>query len=289
MQQVARLACRGSFENRLDDYFVLLLSENSFTIFNLNTIREMPMIASLPMYARPELDYAISLLWDLIRKNLSKKGIPAPITLSQDAEDISSWLDPGLVLSQTCGMPYRNILHGKVQLVGTPNYDLPNCLPGHYFSAIVVRKNDPRLLLKDYDQAVLAYNMEVSQSGYAAPLNHAAAQGIHFPNRVESHGHLKSAEMVVSGKADIAAIDAVTWMLIERHEAFASKLRVLERTTPTTPVLPLITSLALDADQIFDAVKQAIQDLPQDMRDDMLLKGIVKIPASEYLNIPNPE
>ena len=247
------------------------------------------MIASLPMYARPELDYAISLLWDLIRKNLSKKGIPAPITLSQDAEDISSWLDPSLVLSQTCGMPYRNILHGKVQLVGTPNYDLPNCLPGHYFSAIVVRKNDPRLLLKDYDQAVLAYNMEVSQSGYAAPLNHAAAQGIHFPNRVESHGHLKSAEMVVSGKADIAAIDAVTWMLIERHEAFASKLRVLERRTPTTPVLPLITSLALDADQIFDAVKQAIHDLPQDMRDDMLLKGIVKIPASEYLNIPNPE
>jgi len=186
-------------------------------------------------------------------------------------------------------MPYRNILHGKVQLVGTPNYDLPNCLPGHYFSVIVVRKNDPRLLLKDYDQAVLAYNMEASQSGYAAPLNHAAAQGIHFPNRVESHGHLKSAEMVVSGKADIAAIDAVTWMLIERHEAFASKLRVLERTTPTTPALPLITSLALDADQIFDAVKQAIQDLPQDMRDDMLLKGIVKIPASEYLKIPNPE
>ena len=166
------------------------------------------MIASLPMYARPELDYAISLLWDLIRKNLTKKGIPAPITLSQDAQDIISWLDPGLVLSQTCGMPYRNILHGKVQLVGTPNYDLPNCLPGHYFSVIVVQKNDPRLLLKDYDQAVLAYNMEASQSGYAAPLNHAAAQGIHFPNRIESHGHLKSAEMVVSGKADIAAIEA---------------------------------------------------------------------------------
>jgi ABC-type phosphate/phosphonate transport system substrate-binding protein len=249
----------------------------------------MPMIASLPMYARPELDYAISHLWDLIRKNLSKKGIPAPITLSQDAEDVSSWLDPGLVLSQTCGMPYRNILHGKVQLVGTPNYDLPNCPPGHYCSAIVVRKNDPRLLLKDYDQAVLAYNMKISQSGYAAPLNYATAQGIHFPNRVESHGHLGSAEMIVSGKADIAAIDAVTWILIERHEAFASKLRVLERTTPTTPVLPLITSLGLNADQIFDAVEQAIQDLPQDMRDAMLLKGIVKIPASEYLNIPNPE
>jgi len=247
------------------------------------------MIASLPMYARPELDYANAHLWDLIRKNLNEKGIPAPITLSQDAENISSWLDPGLVLSQTCGMPYRNILQGKVQLVGTPNYDLPNCPPGHYFSAIVVRKNDPRSLLKDYAQTVLAYNMEISQSGYAAPLNHAAAQGISFPNRVESHGHLKSAEMVASGKADIAAIDAVTWILIKRHEAFAPKLRVLERTTPSTPALPFITSLTLDADQVYAAVEQAIKDIPQDMRDAMLLKGIVKISTSEYLNIPNPK
>ena len=77
-------------------------------------------------------------------------------------------------------------------------------------------------------------------------------------------------------------------MLIERHEAFISNLRVLEQTTPTTPVLPLITSLTLNADQIYDAVKRAIQDLSQDMRDAMLLKGIVKIPTSEYLNIPNP-
>jgi ABC-type phosphate/phosphonate transport system substrate-binding protein len=95
--------------------------------------------------------------------------------------------------------------------------------------------------------------------------------------------------MVANGQADIAAIDAVTWMLIERHDAFSSKLRVLERTTPSTPVLPLITSLTLDVDQVYDAVNQAIQDLPQDMRDAMFLKGIVKIPASDYLKIPNPK
>ena len=240
------------------------------------------------MYARPELDDTIAQFWDLIRKNLYQKGISSPTNLSQDAEDIGSWLDPNLVLSQTCGMPYRNILHGKVQLVGTPIYDLPDCPPGHYFSVIVVRRDDPRSTLKEYSQAVLAYNMEISQSGYAAPLNHAATKGICFPNRIKSHGHVKSAEMVSRGEADITAIDAVTWMLIERHEAFISNLRVLEQTTPTTPVLPLITSLTLNADQIYDAVKRAIQDLSQDMRDAMLLKGIVKIPTSEYLNIPNP-
>ena len=252
-------------------------------------VGKIPMIASLPMYARPELNDAIAYLWDLIRKNLNDKGIKTPETLSQDAEGLSSWLDPSLVLSQTCGMPYRNVLHGKVQLVGTPDYGLPDCPPGHYFSAIVVRKSDPRQALKDYAEAIFAYNMENSQSGFAAPLNYAAARGVSFTNRIESHGHVKSAEMVVNGQADIAAIDAVTWMLIERHDAFSSKLRVLEKTTPSTPVLPLITSLTLDVDQVYDAVNQAIQDLPQDMRDAMFLKGIVKISASDYLKIPNPK
>lgn len=247
------------------------------------------MIASLPMYARPEVNDAITHFWSLIRQNLNDKGINAPKTLSQNSEGLSTWLDPGLVLSQTCGMPYRNHLHGKVQLVGTPDYDLPDCPPGYYYSAIVVRKNDPRLTLKDYAQAMFAYNMENSQSGFAAPLNHAVAHGISFPDRIVSHGHLKSAEMVANGQADIAAIDAVTWRLIERHEAFVSKLRVLERTTPSTPVLPLITSLTLDADQVYEAVQQAIQALPQAMRDAILLKGIVKIPASDYLSIPNPK
>ena len=255
----------------------------------MKTIKQKSMMASLPMYAHPELSDVISYFWGLIRKNLNDKDINAPETLSQDSENPSSWLDPGLILSQTCGMPYRNFLHGKVQLVGTPDYDLPGCRPGQYFSEIVVRKDDPRSTLQDYGQAIFVYNITNSQSGFSAHLNHAAAQGVSFSTKVESHEHLKSAKMVANGKADIAAIDAVTWKLIERYDAFASKLRVLERTSPNTPVLPLITSLSLDADQVYDAVKQAIRGLTQDMRDAMLLKGIVKIPASEYLNIPNPK
>ena len=39
------------------------------------TVGEIPMIASLPMYTRPELDDTIAHFWDLIRKNLNDKGI----------------------------------------------------------------------------------------------------------------------------------------------------------------------------------------------------------------------
>ncbi len=72
----------------------------------------------------------------------------------------------------------------------------------------------------------------------------------------------------MSGRSAATALAKVTWILAIGF---------------------LITSLTLDAEQVYDAVKQAIQDLPQDMRDAMLLKGIVKISDSDYLNIPNPK
>ena len=78
------------------------------------------MIANLMMYERPELQGAHARFWDLVRSALADNGIAAPETLSQDADANSVWTDPEMVLSQTCGMPYRLWLHGKVQLIGTP-------------------------------------------------------------------------------------------------------------------------------------------------------------------------
>ena len=247
------------------------------------------MIASLPMYIRPELNDTIDQFWVLIRRNLADVGISAPEKLSQTGDVMTTWLDPTLVLSQTCGMPYRNHLHGKVQLVGTPDYDLEDCPAGHYYSEIIVRSDDRRQSLAEFADAAFAFNEEGSQSGFAAPLNFAAQNGISFGNRVVSGGHLNSAKMVAGRQADIAGIDAISWKLIERHEGFAKSLRILERTTPTTPVLPLITSFEQDADLVFGAVEAAIAALPQDLRTAMCLKGILKVPASEYLSVSNPE
>jgi len=71
-------------------------------------------------------------------------GIDSPEKLSQDAEEFSVWRHPELVLSQTCGMPYRIWLHGHVELVGTPNFGIDNCPAGYYRSALVVRADDAR-------------------------------------------------------------------------------------------------------------------------------------------------
>ncbi|WP_336470003.1 phosphate/phosphite/phosphonate ABC transporter substrate-binding protein [Candidatus Halocynthiibacter alkanivorans] len=246
------------------------------------------MIASLMMYQRPQLVGAHNRYWALIRQNLRQAGIDSPEQLSQEAEEFFVWQHPELVLSQTCGMPYRTWLHDKVELVGTPDFGISDCPPGYYRSALVVRAQDSRQSAGDFRDAVFAYNQSFSQSGYAAPYWHLRPRGLWFENRLHTEQHLNSAMAVAGGRADIAALDAVTWRLMLEYEPFATSLRVLEWTAPT-PGLPLITARGNDASAIFAAVKRAIAQLGEADRTALGLKGIVKIDAAEYLAVNNPD
>ena len=245
------------------------------------------MIANLMMYDRPQLVEAHDRFWALIRKNLNVAGIDSPPKLSQGADEFFVWKHPDLVLSQTCGMPYRMWLHDKVSLIGTPDYGLPDCPPGYYRSAIVVRSDDPRQNAADFKDSVFAYNQTFSQSGYAAPYWHLHGQGVWFEHQLHTQGHLNSAKAVAKGQADIASLDAVSWRLMQTYEHFAESLRVLDWTAPT-PGLPLIAAKGADAASTFNAVKAAIAELNQADKDALGLKGIVKIDAESYLAVPNP-
>ena len=245
------------------------------------------MIASLAMYARPETAAATDRYWALIRDGLAARDIEAPERLETALPFMETWRDPGLVFSQTCGRPYRLALHGKVRLVATPDYGLSDCRPGYYRSPFVVRARDARTTLSDYGAATFAYNEKMSQSGWAAPQCHAAMQGFRFENIWQSGGHIASARAVAEGRADIAALDALTWDLIKRYEDFSTELRVLDW-TGETPGLPYITGPANDPDAVFAAVAEAIEVLPIVDRIDLRLKGLVRISADDYLSVPNP-
>lgn len=243
-----------------------------------------PPIASLPMYDRPETAAANDALWSDIRARLP---FDTPPQLTRDGNLWDHWRSPGLILSQTCGCPYRTHLKGAVQLVGTPDHALPGCPPGYYNSVFVVRRDDPRPRLSDYATARFAFNDPLSQSGWAAPQTHAAGLGFVFVTPVQSGGHVASARAVADGQADIAAIDALTWALIQRHDPFASHLREVERTAPT-PALPLITATTRNATQIAAATRAAIGALGPIHRAALMLRALIQIPAQTYLAVPNP-
>ncbi|MFN3646541.1 MAG: hypothetical protein ACK4S2_08505, partial [Gemmobacter sp.] len=70
------------------------------------------MQASLPMYDRPEVQAANDRLWAGIRDRLRAAGLAAPETLVRGRWPLwDHWTAPDLVLSQTCGLPYRSRLH----------------------------------------------------------------------------------------------------------------------------------------------------------------------------------
>lgn len=245
------------------------------------------MIANLMMYQRPELMGAHDRFWGLIRRHLIAAGIDAPKKLSQDAEEFRVWKDPDLVLSMTCGMPYRLWLHDRVELVGTLDYGLNDCAAGYYRSAIVVRADDPRTDIAAFRDRVFAYNQTFSQSGYGAMYFHTKPHGFFFEKQFQTGAHLGSARVVVDGQADIASIDGVTWRNAAKYEPFVDQLRVLEWTTPT-PGLPLITGPKNDPQVVFDTVGKAIEELGVGDCAALGIRGIVKIEKSEYLAIPNP-
>ncbi|MFG6529622.1 MULTISPECIES: phosphate/phosphite/phosphonate ABC transporter substrate-binding protein [unclassified Sulfitobacter] len=245
------------------------------------------MIASLMMYLRPETAEATGRYWALIRDALHAQGIPAPERLSNVAEEFAVWTAPDLTFSQTCGMPYRLWLHDRVTLIGTPDFGVEGCPPGYYNSVFVVRANDPRETISDFHAARFTYNQTFSQSGYAAPYAHCRARGFWFSERSQSHSHRASAKAVAEARADIAALDAVSWRLIESHDAFAGDLRVLERTAPT-PGLPYIAAAGADAVATAAAVRAAIGGLMAADAATLGLRGLIDIPKAAYLAVPSP-
>lgn len=245
------------------------------------------MIASLPMYDRPETRTAHDRLWSGIRAALQAEGIDAPHALDRTTGLWETWQAPDLLLSQTCGFPYRARLHGRVALVATPVWDLPGAPPGQYYSVLVARRDDGRTDLADFAGARLAYNDALSQSGWAAPVAAAHEAGFAFADTVETGAHRASALAVAGGRADIAAIDAVTWRMIRRWDGVASALREIGTTAPT-PALPWITATGGPVEALARALAAALADMAADDRDALAIEGATRIDAAAYLAVPIP-
>jgi ABC-type phosphate/phosphonate transport system substrate-binding protein len=242
------------------------------------------MIASLPMYARPELDAAHARYWQLIREGLNEHQVDSPEHLTTDLAERDTWSDSSLLLGQTCGLPYRRWLHTSVQLVGTPDFGVDGCEPGWYRSAIICRSDNAADSLVDLADGVFAYNSDDSQSGHNALMSLAHQRNVTLTRSLETGGHARSARAVADGRADFASIDAVSWRLMRRYDDATSDLRVVEWTDPT-PGLPYIAAPGVNVDALRSSIDGAIQRLLPDDRDALGILGLERIPAQAYLEM----
>ena len=224
------------------------------------------MIAWLPMYDWPELRQDTDHFWELLRDRLRAGGINAPQSLTHNADldgsDDAHWLAPDLLFGQTCGYPFSTQLKGKVNYLATPVYDVVGCQGPYYSSAIIAHK-DSGLKSGDLRAKSFAYNSTHSWSGYRTMVLEVGKLADFFSRMVMSGGHRQTAIIVAEGKADIGALDAVCWHLLQQHEPqTAGKLEVVGW-TKLQPALPFITANGRgeeNSDQLRRALSEVLKD-----------------------------
>jgi phosphate/phosphite/phosphonate ABC transporter binding protein len=250
---------------------------------------------SLPMYEVSDaVKQADDVFWSHLRKKLETEGVRAPAVLARTSGALlDQWKDKHLLLSQTCGYPYAHILMDRgVKIIGTPVYTTNHALPaGEYRSVIIVRADAPYRSLADLKGKKAGVNSMGSNSGMNAFRAAVAAgfpetelrQGV-FASVITTGGHLNSVRMVGNGQIDVAAIDSVSYDLIQRdHPELAAKTRVLMN-TPSAPGLPMITGAQTD-DATIEKIRTAIKELLAHPDDDALRHALAEMKLKDFVVI----
>jgi len=255
-------------------------------------------LASLAMYTAPTpIAVANDALWAYVRDRLRQSGMDGvPDSLDRDVVYDQAWLRPDLLLAQTCGFPFVKKLRGRVRLLATPVYGFPGCDGPLNRSKIIVAKDSPARTLDDLRGLTAAINEPGSNSGsnlFRAAIAPLATNGRFFASVVETGGHVASIDAVASGKADVAAIDCVTFGNIGRFDpGRLAGLRVLAE-TPEGPGLPFITSSATTDEELalMHRILDEVAAAPSlaDVRDVLSLRRFEVLSEDAYQRLADLE
>lgn len=258
-------------------------------------------IAALPMYnVTPQHDALWrALLRDTLAAFAHAGGGPSEVDLPAAIPDdlLTLWRRPDLLISQTCGFPYRILgVANAVHLLATPAFDAEgceNCESAFYRSAIVVsaRAWDAGATSLEACRGLrAACNGADSHSGmnalrYAiAPL---ARDGRFFSSVAWVGSHLNALRALGAGEAKVAAIDCVTLAYV--RDALPELLRDIRTIgmSAAAPGLPFIASRTLPDQQaalLRDALDTACAADP--LRAQTLrLRGFVRLAEADYARI----
>ncbi|RFB88667.1 phosphate ABC transporter substrate-binding protein [Rhizobium leguminosarum bv. trifolii] len=246
--------------------------------------------ASLAMYVSPRpVEEATRLFWKALGVRIRAFGLDAPAALDDEIRYDEAWLRPDLLFGQTCGYPYVQHLRGKVQLVASPVYGLPGCDGPLKCSFVIVNAKSPVRSIEELRGARAAINEPGSNSGYnlfrhfVAPY---AVEGRFFSSVTTTGGHRMSIDAVSIGKADVAAIDCVTFGNTLRFDPDRlAGVRILAETAKG-PGLPFITSAATSAKDLVilrRALAETIADPDlAEVCDTLSLRGISFLGDADY-------
>ncbi len=254
-------------------------------------------VASMPMYDMPEVQKALDSLWAGLARHLKRQGLSeVPDHIEHGRNLAELWNDPDLWFSQCCGYDIVRRYAGKLRPLATPHYGAPDCRGSDYASIVVVAEDCDANDVLEMFGAICVVNGLESHSGsnalkaLVAPKNR---DGCFFSEVKVSGAHAASLEMIRLGEADVAAVDCVTYALLESYRPAALVgLRKLGRTY-RAPAIPYVTRWDHDDDRI-ERLQAALFNAFADShitttRQALYLKDIEVLPVSAYRRISELE
>jgi ABC-type phosphate/phosphonate transport system substrate-binding protein len=251
----------------------------------------MNRIAALPMY---NVSPALAADWRALLGDVLQAVDPHARIVDPGDDLHALWRRPDLLISQTCGYPLMSGLHEQVQLIATPKFDAPGCTEADYSSVLITRSGAPFDTLDACRGARAAYNQDDSNSGMNV-FRHAVAPlakgGRFFSEVIRTGSHLGSLRAVAENRADIAAIDCVTFAFVrDEMPELAQQVREIGWTA-ASPGLPLIAANTVPQgviESLRAALNEAIAARPERAAR-LRLKGFSSLPLSDYARITQLE
>lgn len=197
-----------------------------------------------------------------------------PASQAPDELDFRAlWLHPQLLLAQTCWGPMEMGLERHVTHVGQPSYEGVEGGAGElYSSAILMRKRGKSVQPPADERSLIplellrgkrfAYNGLDSMSGYIAVARDLEALGAGleiFPEHIVTGAHRASIVAVAQGRADVCAVDCLSWRLACLHEPQTADVEVVGWTGKRKG-LPFITSKSTPTD-VVNALRNVFKKL----------------------------
>jgi len=200
--------------------------------------------------------------------------------------------DPGLFIGHTCGYPLMKHLQDAVTPFCVPVFNVSGSEGNLYSSRFIVAAGSDIRSLAECGGRIVAINNRDSNSGMNV-LRHAVAKlnpaAPFFASVVNSGGHLQSVTAVAEKRADVAAIDCVSFQLIkDRWPELAAGVRSIGDSVKTCGlplVMPNANLPSTDTGQILAALNKALKQLNPQLRQQLHLSHFASVNLGDYQSI----
>jgi ABC-type phosphate/phosphonate transport system substrate-binding protein len=200
--------------------------------------------------------------------------------------------DPRMLIGHTCGYPLVTRLGDALTPFGVPVFNAPGCDGKLYRSRFIVPSGSPIESLQQCRGEIVAVNNRDSNSGMNV-LRHALARlgarpGF-FADVLPTGSHLHSLEAVADNRTRLAAIDCVSFRLLEDlYPELVARVRVIGDSEPTCG-LPLVTPISRyspsRAESWIAALNQALAAVPPETRRRLRLERFEAVGIGQYESI----